>query len=303
MRESFGADGQPGSYTDIGYTDCLFIVGHNVSATQTVLWARMLDRLAGADPPKLIVVDPRRSDTAKKATVHLAPRIGTNMAVLNGIQHILFKNSWVNKEWCSKHVVGLEELQEKVKKYNPKVVEEITGISAAKLEQAAEIIGNTKSLLSTALQGVYQSNQATASACQINNINLLRGLIGKAGSGIFQMNGQPTAQNNRETGCDGEFPGFRNQMNPNQMQEIADVWNIDYNKIPHWGEPTHIENMLKFIEAGTIEMFWISGTNPLVSLPNLPRVRELLTKPELFVVCQDIFMYEPFPILNYHFLL
>lgn len=73
------------------------------------------------------------------------------------------------------------------------------------------------------------------------------------------------------------------------MQELADLWNLDYEKIPHWNEPTHIENMLNYIQAGTIEMFWISGTNPLVSLPNLNRVRELLSKPEMFVVAQDIF--------------
>lgn len=292
MRESFGSDGQPGSYTDIDVTDCLFMVGHNMAATQTVLWSRVLDRLEGPDPPSLIAIDPRLSDTAKKATVHLAPKIGTNMAVLNGIQHLLFKNSWIDEEWISKHVVGLEFLREKVEKYNPEMVEEITGIPAKDLKRAAHIIGTTKSLLSTALQGVYQANQATASACQINNINLLRGLIGKPGSGIYQMNGQPTAQNNRESGCDGEYPGFRNNLNPRHMQEMADVWNIEFEKIPHWNQPTHIHNMLKYIASGTIQMFWISGTNPLVSLPNLPRVRELLTNPKLFVVCQDLFMTE-----------
>jgi ferredoxin-nitrate reductase len=292
MRESFGSDGQPGSYTDIDFTDCLFIVGHNVSATQTVLWARTLDRLDGANPPKLVAVDPRVSNTAKRATVHLTPKIGTNMAVLNGIQHLLFQNGWIDEEWCKEHVVGLEELREKVKKYDPKYVEIITGIPSEKLVEAAKIIGTTKSLLSTALQGVYQSNQATASACQINNIHLLRGLIGNTGSGIYQMNGQPTAQNNGETGCDGEFPAFRHHMNAQHMQEIADIWNVDFDRIPHWNEPTHIQNMLKFIDEGTIEMFWISGTNPLVSLPNLPRIRDLLTRPKLFVVAQDIFLTE-----------
>lgn len=81
-------------------------------------------------------------------------------------------------------------------------------------------------------------------------------------------------------------------MNLKHMQEIADIWNIELQKIPHWNQPTHIQSMLNYIAAGSIEMFWISGTNPLVSLPNLPRVRELLTKPELFVVCQDIFLTE-----------
>ena len=226
MRESFGSDGQPGSYTDVDYTECLFIVGHNVSATQTVLWSRMLDRLESHSPPKLIVVDPRASETAKKATVHLSPKIGTNMAVLNGIQHLLFKNGWIDEDYVAKHVVGLDDLRKTVEMYTPEYVEKITDIPRAQLEEVAKIIGTTNSMLSTCLQGVYQSNQATASACQVNNINLLRGLIGKPGSGIFQMNGQPTAQNNREAGCDGEYPGFRNHTNPKHMQEMADIWSV-----------------------------------------------------------------------------
>lgn len=292
MRESFGSDGQPGSYADVDYTDCLFIVGHNVSATQTVLWSRMLDRLEGPNPPKLIVVDPRRSETAKRATVHLAPKIGTNVALLNGIEHLMFENGWIDDEWVAKHTVGIEELRETVKKYTPDFVEQITGVPKEALKEVAQIIGTTRTMLSTALQGVYQSNQATAAACQINNINLLRGLIGKPGSGILQMNGQPTAQNNREAGCDGEFPGFRNHQNPDHVKEIADVWNIDPLKVPHWAEPTHVENMLTYIDEGSIEMFWVSGTNPLVSLPNLPMTRKCLTKPDLFVICQDIYLTE-----------
>ncbi|KAF4962375.1 hypothetical protein FSARC_9541 [Fusarium sarcochroum] len=292
MRESFGSDGQPGSYTDIDYTDCLFMVGHNMASTQTVLWSRILDRLAGPNPPKLIVVDPRYSESASKATLHLAPKIGTNLALLNGIQHVMFKNNWINEKYVSKHVVGIDDLRRTVEGYTPKRVEEITGVPADKIEEAGSILGKTSSLLSSALQGVYQSNQATASACQINNIHLLRGLLGKPGSGIFQMNGQPTAQNNRETGCDGEFPGFRNHQNAKHMQELADLWNINDIQVPHWNEPTHIHNMLTFMEKGSIRMVWVSGTNPLVSLPNLPRVRDIFTKPELFVVCQDLYMTE-----------
>lgn len=292
MRESFGSDGQPGSYRDIDYTECILMVGHNMAATQTVLWSRVLDRLAGPHPPKLIVIDPRVSESASKATVHLAPRIGTNLALLNGILHLLFENGWIDDEYVSKHTVGLEELKATVAEYDPQTVEQVTGVNASQLQEAAHILGTTRSLLSTALQGVYQSHQATASACQINNINLLRGLIGKPGSGILQMNGQPTAQNNRETGCDGEYPGFRNFQNSAHMAELAHLWNIDLIQVPHWSEPTHVMNLLNYIEQGTVRLFWISGTNPLVSLPNLPRIRRLLTNPELLVVCQDIYMTE-----------
>lgn len=201
-------------------------------------------------------------------------------------------NGWANQDWMSQHVVGTEELREKVDAYTPQYVEELTGVPAEQLEQAAEILGTTGSLLSTALQGVYQSNQATAAACQINNINLFLGHIGRPGSGILQMNGQPTAQNNREAGCNGEFPGFRNHLNPVHMQELADLWNIDYISVHHWTPPTHIENMLSYMKDGTIEMMWTSGTNPLVNLPNLARSRQILTDPKTFIVCQDIFMTE-----------
>lgn len=124
MRESFGADGQPSSYTDMDHTDCLLIIGHNVSTTQTLLWTRIVDRLAGPDLPKLIVIDPRRSDTAKKATVHLAPRTGTNMAVLKDIQHLLFRTVGLTMSGVRS---SFEQLREKVDKYNPQYVEYITG--------------------------------------------------------------------------------------------------------------------------------------------------------------------------------
>jgi len=217
MRESFGSDGQPGSYTDIDHTDCLFIYGHNVGATQTVLWARMLDRMAGPNPPHVIVVDPRVTVTAKSATVHLQPKVGTNVALLNGIQHLLITRNYVNRPFVDAHTLGYQDLARLVQTYTPDYVESVTGVPADKLIQTADILGRTRSLLSTALQGVYQSNQATAAACQINNINLLLGHIGRPGSGIYQMNGQPTAQNNRETGCDGEYPGFRNHLNKDHM--------------------------------------------------------------------------------------
>ncbi|KAJ3040232.1 hypothetical protein HDV00_011330 [Rhizophlyctis rosea] len=293
MRESFGCDGQPGSYTDIDVTDCIFIFGHNVANTQSVLWTRMLDRLKGPNPPKLIVVDPRTTRTAKEATLHLSPKVGTNMALLNGIQRLLIKKGYIDEEFIRDHTMGYENLKNTVEAYTPEYVEKITGVSEADLFQAAEIIGTSPSLLSTALQGVYQSHQATASACQINNIHLIRGMIGKPGCGILQMNGQPTAQNNRETGCNGEYTGFRNPDNPKHMEDLADHWNIDVDIIPHWSDsPTHISQIMNYIDSGSVKFMWVSGTNPAVSLPNLPQARQILGKPDLFLVVQDIFPTE-----------
>ncbi|GAA5868208.1 hypothetical protein JCM1840_006186 [Sporobolomyces johnsonii] len=297
MRESFGCDGQPGSYTDIDFADCIFLVGHNMAATQTVLWSRILDRLAGPNPPCIISMDPRQTSVGHAAEdsggIHLPLRVGTNLALLNGLLHIILGNDeYHDKEYIAKHTIGIDELRATVESYTPERVSEITGVSVELIKRAGEALGKSKRLLSTALQGVYQSSQATASACAINNINLVKGSIGKPGCGIFQMNGQPTAQNNRECGCNGEYPGFRNPSNLDHMQDLADHWNVDVNTIPHWGQPTHIMSLLNYIENGSVKMFWISGTNPAVSMPELSRIRKTFAGKDLFVVAQDIFPNE-----------
>src|SRR5437763_4222428 len=113
------------------------------------------------------------------------------------------------------------------------------------------MIGEAPSLVSTCLQGVYQSNQATAAAVQVNNINLVRGMIGKPGCGVLQMNGQPTSQNTRETGCNGEFAGFRNYQNPKEMAELARLWNIAPETFPHWSTKEHAMEIFEHAESGS----------------------------------------------------
>ena len=292
LKISFGTDGQPASYTDIDVADCIMLVGHNIASQETVLWMRMLDRLAGPNPPKIVVIDPRVTFTAQKADVHLQPKLGTNVAVLNGLIHLLVKNGQIDENYINQHTTGFELLKKQTLKWTPELVEEVTNVPARKLMEAANLIGNANTLLSTALQGVYQSNQATAAAVQINNIQLIRGMIGKPGCGVYQMNGQPTAQNNRECGTDGDMPGFRNWQNENHIKELANLWNVEPSKIPHWQPSTHCMQIWRYAEQGSIKMLWISATNPAVSLPDLSRIRKILRKEDLFVVVQDAFLTE-----------
>lgn len=292
LKLSFGSDGQPGSYTDIDTTEAILLVGHNMASTQTVLWTRILDRLAGPNPPQLVVIDPRKTYTAEKATVHLQPRLGTNVPVLNGLLHLVIEGGTIDKDFIDKHTVGYEELKKVVSEWTPELVENVAGIPAGDLRKAAKIVGSSSTLLSTALQGVYQSMQATAAAVQINNLHLIRGLIGKPGCGIYQMNGQPTAQNTRETGADGDLPGFRNWDNREHIEELAKIWNVDPDIIPHWAPPTHAMQIWRYAEQGSIKLLWISATNPAVSLPDLAQVRKILSKEDLFVVVQDAFLTE-----------
>jgi ferredoxin-nitrate reductase len=292
LKETFGCDGQPGSFADVDHCDTLFHVGINIAETQTVTWARMRDRLEGADRPRLVVIDPRRTEAARHADVHLAIRNGTNVAVLNALVRELIENGRVDENWVDAHTVGFEALAKTVEPYTPEHAGETCRVDAGAIRAAAELLGDAERLLSFVLQGVYQSNQATAAACQVNNINLLRGMIGRRGCGVLQMNGQPTAQNTRETGCNGDLPGFRNWQNEQHVQELAELWNVDPLQIPHYGPPTHAMQIFRYAEQGSLAFLWITGTNPAVSLPELKRIRSILADDQLFVVVSDAFMTE-----------
>jgi anaerobic selenocysteine-containing dehydrogenase len=292
LKESFGSDGQPGSYTDVDHADAIALYGHNVAETQTVLWMRMLDRLAGADPPEVVCVDPRMTPVARHATVHLAPLPGTNVALMNGLLHELVGNDWVDHDYIEAHTVGFDELCKRVAEFPPERVAQICRVPAKDLREAARVIGTATALLSTVLQGFYQSHQATAAAVQVNNIHLVRGMLGRPGCGVLQMNGQPTAENTRECGADGDLAGFRNWANDSHVEELAALWNIETRQIPHHAPPTHAMQMFRYAEQGTLRMLWVSATNPAVSLPELARIRAILADERLFLVVQDIFRTE-----------
>ncbi|MEV4619081.1 nitrate reductase [Asanoa sp. NPDC049573] len=292
LKASFGTDGQPGSYTDVDECDALALWGHNVAATQTVLWSRMLDRRRGTDPPAMLAVDPRHTPVAREADVHLAVRPGTNVALLNGLLREIIQNGWYDESYVAAHTLGFESLARIVDGYPPERVAEICAVSATDVRRAAELLGGARRLLSTVLQGFYQSNQATAAACQVNNLHLVRGMIGRPGAGVLQMNGQPTAENNRECGADGDLPGFRNWANPEHVGQLARLWNVDQGIIPTWSPPTHAMQIFRYAEQGSIRFLWVSATNPAVTLPDLARIRRILDQEGLFLVVQDLFLTE-----------
>jgi anaerobic selenocysteine-containing dehydrogenase len=237
-------------------------------------------------------VDPRVTPVARAATVHLAPLPGTNVALMNGLLHEIIRNDWVDHDYIAAHTVGYEELTKQVQDYPPERVAEICQVPAKQIREAAHLLGTAQRLLSTVLQGFYQSHQATAAAVQVNNVNIIRGMLGKPGAGILQMNGQPTAENTRECGADGDLPGFRNWANDSHVAELARIWNIEQMQIPHYSPPTHLMQIMRYVEQGTIRFLWVSGTNPAVSLPELRRIRSILSQQRLFLVVQDIFLTE-----------
>ncbi|MGV9455286.1 molybdopterin oxidoreductase family protein [Streptomyces sp. NPDC003635] len=292
LKESFGCDGQPGSFTDLDHADTIALFGHNMAETQSVLWTRVLDRLAGPEPPALVCVDPRSTPVARAATVHLAPRPGTNVALMNALLHEIVACGWIDTGYLERHTVGFDELRQRVEDWPPERAAVICDVPVGLIRRAARLLGTCDRLVSTVLQGFYQSHQATAAAVQVNNLHLVRGMLGRPGCGVLQMNGQPTAQNTRECGADGDLPGFRNWANDDHVAELARLWNVEPRRIPHYGPPTHAMKIFRYAEQGSLRMLWITGTNPAVSLPELSRIRSVLARESLFLVVQDLYPTE-----------
>jgi ferredoxin-nitrate reductase len=287
LMANFGADGPVACYDDIDQAQLLCLYGHNVAEVQTVLWERML-WARQHNGTRIIVVDPRKSPTVRQgADLHLQIRIGTNVALMNGLIHLLIEDGHVDQAFVAAYTVGFEELRAVAQEYPPQRVAQLCGIDEADLRRAAEWIGTSPKTVSTVLQGFYQAVEATASCSLVNSVHLLTGAIGKPGAGPLLMAGQPSSMSNREAGADGSYPGYRNPHNPKHMQELAQLWNIDADKF-HPEVPNDILTMLEIAERGEIEFMWVIGTNPIVSLPDQNRSRKILER--MFLVLQDPFM-------------
>lgn len=289
LLQSFGADGTPASFDDVDVTETLMLFGHNVAETGTVLHERIMQRKEREGNPYIIVVDPRLTLTARNADLHLQLRPGTNVALLNGLTHILIRDGYVDRSFIDQYTIGYDEMAAAVQDWTPERASEVTGIPVEQLEEAGRVIGQTSSLVTTTLQGTFQSADATTACVAINNMHLLRGLIGKPGCGPLHMAGQPSSSANRTAGGVGTYPAQRNPMNPKHIEEMADLWNIEPHTLPT-GPEKGIEEQIDMIEQGKVTFFWNIGTNPMVSLPNRRRARQALEK--IFVVVQDPFLTE-----------
>lgn len=284
---NFGCDGPVASYVDVDEAELLCLYGHNVAEVQTVLWERML-AAKKANGGRIIVFDPRRTPTVTQGVdLHIPVRVGTNVALMNGIIHLLIKNNWIHQDFIDAHTVGFASLKAVTDHYTPERVAELCGIRQNDLETAVEWMATTPKMVSTVLQGFYQSVEATASSSLVNTVHLLLGAIGKPGAGPLLMAGQPSAMSNRETGAGGSYPGYRNPHNDSQMRDLCEKWNIDFETFTP-EVPKDILTMMEAAERGEIEFMWVMGTNPLVSLPDQNRSERIMKR--MFMVVQDPFI-------------
>lgn len=300
---TFGSDGPPGCYDDVEATDCFFVIGMNPAEMHPQLWRRIARARQQGRAPKLIVVDPRRTQTARSADLHLALKPGTNLALMNGLVQQIIANNWTDSNYIGAHTRNYDAMAATVAKYTPEYVSNITGCPVADIILAAKWIGESPEVLSLFVQGVYQSMGATDTVRLICAMHLVMGKIGRPGSAPFSITGQATAMSNREAGASSALAGYRNYYNPDHVGWLEDFWNVPRGKIPPH-KPTvitsskelqpELNSQVEMMRNGELSVFWIQATNPAVTLPDLNKLYSYMdfdnpNRP--YIVAQDI--YEP----------
>jgi sulfite reductase (NADPH) flavoprotein alpha-component len=284
---SLGADGPPGSYQDFDKADLFFVIGANMADCHPILFLRMMDRVkAGA---RLIVVDPRRTATADKADLFLQIKPGTDLALLNGLLHLLVEAGRVDQAFIDNFTEGWADMPGFLADYAPARVAGITGLAEADLHRAADLIGNAAEWMTCWTMGLNQSTHGTWNTNAICNLHLATGAICRPGSGPFSLTGQPNAMGGREMGYMGPgLPGQRTTASAADRAFVEAAWKVPAGTLrAEAGSGT--VGMFEDMAAGKIKACWIICTNPVASLANRQTAIAALEAAEL-VIAQDVFL-------------
>ena len=283
---TLGADAPPACYDDVNHAQCLFIVGSNAAWAHPVLFRRIEDARAANPGMKVIVADPRRTDTAGMADLFLPIQPGSDVMLFNGMLHLMLWEGWSNAEYIAAHTTGFEELKALVRDCTPERVAQVCGISVADLTTAAKWFATSKATLSLYCQGLNQSSSGTAKNASLINLHLATAQIGKPGAGPFSLTGQPNAMGGREVGgLANLLSAHRDLSNPQHRAEVAALWGVA--DVPSKPGKTAVE-MFQAAADGEIKVLWIACTNPAQSMPDQATVRRALQRAE-FVVVQEAF--------------
>ncbi|QGG96705.1 molybdopterin oxidoreductase family protein [Actinomarinicola tropica] len=287
-KKALGMDRAPNPWSDIPLADVVFIAGANVAEcapiTTSYVW-RARDRGA-----KLIVADPRVTPLARTADVFLGLRPGTDSALMGSILHVLIERDWLDHDFIEQHTLGFEEAAAAVREYTPAWGESITGVPAARIEQAAELWGTSATGMLLHARGIEHHTKGVENVLSCINLGLATGKYGKPGCGVSTITGQGNGQGGREHGhkCD-QLPGNRDITNPEHREYIASVWGCDVDEIP--GKGLTAEEIVEAIHRGEIKGLLSICFNPVVSLPDTTFTKEALDKLEFYGVI-DFFLSE-----------
>lgn len=285
-KRSFGSDGPPGCYDDFEHTECLMAFGSNLPEQHPIIYWRLKEAREKRHFP-LIVIDPRVTMFAQWADIHLPITPGTDVVLINAMLYVIFEDGLENAPYIDAHTNGIEELRKTVAQYNPKDAQKICGIDEDTIRNVARIYAKSKASMSIWTMGINQSTHGSDGVCNINNLNLVTGNIGKPGGTSLSITGQCNAMGTREwSSCSG-LPGYRFLENDQHRQEIADYWNVDPDFFP---EKVGLKqtDIFPAIETGQIKGLWLVATNPLTSMANQSRIRKMMEKLDYLIV-QDVY--------------
>ncbi len=282
---SLGEDSVPLSYEDIELGDCFLVAGANPAWCHPILWRRVEAHKNAHPEIKIICVDPRKTQTAAMADLHLQIYPGTDVVLFNAIGRILIENNWIDDDFIFQHADGFENYKEMVFKRNLQESASICKIPSDQIFTAAKYINESKGFISMWAMGLNQSVIGVNKNLSLININLITGKIGKPGNGPFSLTGQPNAMGGREVGgLSNMLPAHRNLNDPAHRKEVEDFWGGTVIS-PKPGLTA--TEMFEALADGRMKAIWIICTNPLVSLPDV-RVAEKALQNAKFVVVQEM---------------
>jgi assimilatory nitrate reductase catalytic subunit len=288
---SFGSDGPPGSYADMETADVILLIGANIADNHPILCHRLDRQTPGTKPRTLIVVDPRVTKTAMMADVHLAVKPRSDIALLNGIAHVLIRDGMIDRAYIDAHTSGFEEFATFVQAFTPEHVAAVTGLTEAQIVQTARLYGRAKAAFIGWTMGVNHSTQGSVTVAAINNLALITGNVGRAGSAPFSITGQCNAMGTREAGFTASLPGYRKFDDAAHREELAAIWKVPVERIPT-ARGLAYPDIIEAANAGKIKALWFIATNPVVSFPNRGLLEQALRSVE-FLVVQDGFHPTP----------
>ncbi len=285
-KRAFGADTVPGIYRDIDEADLIVLVGSNAAWCHPVLYQRMIAAKQKRGT-RLIVIDPRRTATAKDADLFLPIAPGTDSALFCGLLVTLADSQALDRSFIDRHTTGLAEALRRARDIAPDVTAtaRATALDEAAIERFFDLFRSTDRVVTCFSQGVNQSAQGTDKVNAVINVHLATGRIGRPGSTPFSLTGQPNAMGGREVG------GLANQLaahmgfSPAEIDRVRRFW-----RAPRIAarEGLKAVDMFAAIERGAIKALWVMATNPTVSLPRAGAMRAALNKLELFVVSENV---------------
>jgi ferredoxin-nitrate reductase len=283
--KTLGEDSVPVSYEDIELADCFFITGANPAWCHPILFRRLEAHKQNNPETKIIVVDPRKTQTAAMADLHLAITPGSDIFLYNAIARVLIENGEVDYEFISRHTQGFDQYRDAVFKYTLEEASKECDVSISEIKLAASWIAQSKGFLTLWAMGLNQSSIGVNKNIALISLNLITGHIGKPGSGPFSLTGQPNAMGGREVGgLATMLAAHRSYANPAHRKEVAAFWGVE--SISETPGLTATQ-MIEALERGDLKAVWIICTNPIVSLPDTRRAEAALRKAR-FVVVQDI---------------